>query len=66
MGDMQMIRTADWKLVVYAGEPGELYNLREDIQEFHNRIHDPSCADVAGQLHQRLKAWEKQNAPQAS
>ncbi len=40
------IRTADWKLVHYVGQPfGELYDLRNDPGEFDNLWDDPGYAD---------------------
>jgi arylsulfatase A-like enzyme len=56
-----MVRTDEWKLNVYGGEPGELYNLKEDPQEFYNRIDDPACADTIQALSARLKEWETAN-----
>lgn len=59
--NIQMIRTTTWKLNVYDGEPGELYDLVNDPNEFHNLINDPSCASQTTSLHQRLKQWERQH-----
>jgi len=58
----QMIRTADWELNVYSGEPGELFDLKADRQEHNNRIDDPACAPIVEDLFARLKAWERENA----
>ena len=61
IGDVQMIRTAQWKLNVYDGEPGELYDMENDPREFYNRIADPACADTVASLFARLNAWEAAN-----
>jgi choline-sulfatase len=58
IGDIQMIRTEEWKLNVYGGEPGDLYDLKNDPQEFHNLIAEPGCADTVELLMNRLKEWE--------
>lgn len=63
IGSTRMVRTADWKLNDYDGEPGELYDLRDDPEEFHNRIDDPDCADTAAALHDRMLAWAEANRP---
>ena len=62
IGQTQMIRTADWELNVYSGEPGELFDLKTDRQEHDNRIDDPACAPIVEDLFARLKDWERENA----
>ena len=57
-----MIRTEAWKLNVYGGVPGELYNLQDDPREFYNRIDDPACASSVTSLFARLAAWEEANS----
>jgi len=59
IGDVEMIRTKEWKLNVYGGQPGELYHLRNDPKEFDNRIADPQHSDTVQSLFERLKEWEK-------
>jgi arylsulfatase A-like enzyme len=49
-GDHTMTRTEEWKLNVYGGQPGELYHLQQDPQEFFNLIEDPRYADTIDQL----------------
>ena len=66
IGSMEMIRTRDWKLNVYDGEPGELYHLAEDPEEFYNLIEDSDCRAKAGELHQRLLAWRAENQAELS
>ena len=60
---VQMVRTVDWKLVAYGGEPGELYDLRADSDEFHNLVADRSRAAVVADMLARLRAWESANSP---
>jgi len=63
IGDHVMVRTADWKLNVYGGEPGELYDLRRDPCEFVNLISDPACAGRVAVFMERLRTWEINNQP---
>ncbi len=49
-----MIRTREFKYVRRLYESDELYDLRSDAQELHNRIDDPSLADVLCELKERL------------
>jgi arylsulfatase A-like enzyme len=51
-----MLRTAEWKLNVYDGGPGELYQLTEDPQEFNNLIHNPEYSDIIHRLMKELEA----------
>jgi len=60
IGDIQMVRTEEWKLNVYDESPGELYDLKSDPQEFYNRIDDPDCADTVMLLTEGLKEWAEQ------
>ncbi|HEX8522054.1 MAG TPA: sulfatase-like hydrolase/transferase [Tepidisphaeraceae bacterium] len=58
---MRMIRTDDWKLVRFHMSYGdnELYNLKLDPEEKHNRYYDKKVFDVRDRLQQRLTAWEE-------
>jgi arylsulfatase A-like enzyme len=49
-----MCRTKDYKYVRRLYEQDELYDLRADPQELHNRIDDPSLAGVLSGLKERL------------
>ena len=49
-----MGRTRDYKYVRRLYEQDELYDLRADPGELHNRIDDPSLAGVLAQLKERL------------
>jgi len=57
IGDVQMIRTQQWKLNTYGGKPGELFDVENDPDEFYNRIKDPVCADKVESLAGRLQQW---------
>ena len=50
----RMIRTTDHKLVVNPPDENELYDLRADADELHNRYHDPELAEVRSELLRRL------------
>jgi arylsulfatase len=50
-----MIRTDQYKLVVYHGHTtGELYDLRQDPEEFHNLWDDPTAQDIKNKLLKQL------------
>jgi len=65
IGGLQMIRTLEWKLNVYDGEPGELYNMQADPNEFDNLITSADAEPTVTELLARLEAWEAANAPGA-
>jgi arylsulfatase A-like enzyme len=50
---------SEWKLNVYDGEPGDLYDLSSDPQEFYNLIAEPGCADTLELLMNRLEEWKR-------
>jgi arylsulfatase A-like enzyme len=50
----RMIRTRTWKYVWNPTDVDELYRLDDDPEELKNRIGDESCAQVLGDLRQRL------------
>ena len=62
IGNVQMVRTAEWKLDVYNGLPGELYDLRNDPNEFDNRVADAETKDTVRALLARLREWEAAHA----
>ncbi|UCC63845.1 MAG: sulfatase-like hydrolase/transferase [Anaerolineae bacterium] len=49
-----MCRTRDFKYVRRLYEADELYDLRADPAELHNRVDDPALADVMARLKERL------------
>lgn len=50
-----MVRTDSWKLNIYEGEAGELFDLKKDPNEGNNLIDDESCRPVVQRLMQLLK-----------
>ena len=52
-----MCRTQDFKYVHRLEEDDQLFDLRRDPEERHNRIHDAELADVRTQLRERLLDW---------
>jgi len=52
-----MIRTAEFKYVRRLYERDELYDLRSDPGELHNRIDDPGLAAVAAAMRERILTW---------
>lgn len=55
------IRTADWKLIHFYNDVDEweLYDMRSDPHEMHNRYDDPACAAVRAELHEQLEALQQ-------
>jgi arylsulfatase A-like enzyme len=55
---LTMVRTRDWKLVHYLGQPwGELYDLRADPGEVRNLWADSALEDVRRELLSTLRDW---------
>ena len=46
----RMIRDGDWKLIYYHGYEPQLFNMREDPHELHDRASDPGCRTVLNGL----------------
>jgi choline-sulfatase len=54
----RMIRSDNWKLNYYHGQPPQLFNLKEDPHERHDRAPDPGCQEVRDTLTQTvLEGW---------
>jgi len=49
-----MVRTEEFKYVMRLYETDELYDLKADPHELHNRINDPTLAQTATRLKERL------------
>ena len=63
-GWLQMVRTADWKLVHDpAGGGDELYDLQADPWELDNRFGDPAGRGVAEALLGRIERWGRRLGP---
>ena len=58
IGRGRAIRTAPWKLCLYANGEGELYDMMDDPDEVHNRFEDRSVAAVRAELTERLALWQ--------
>ncbi len=57
-GPVRMIRTREWKYIHrYPFGVHELYDLKRDPGEKHNRVHDESCRAVVRELRARLSRW---------
>lgn len=56
----RMVRQARWKLNVYGEQRSELYDLRADPEELHDRAGDADCASIREQLMQLAHAdgWD--------
>ena len=55
----RMIRSGDWKLNYYYGQPPQLSNLEEDPAELHDRAEDATCREVLETLTQQvLDGWD--------
>ena len=57
MYSVRMVRDRDFKYVYNPTAFDELYDLRNDPGEIHNRIDDPGLKDELARLKQRLSAW---------
>jgi arylsulfatase A-like enzyme len=57
-----MCRTREWKYVRRHYESDELYDLRNDPGELHNRINDPACAATLAALKDRLLTFLMETA----
>ena len=54
----RMLRSGDWKLNYYHGQPPQLFNLKEDPVELHDRAGDSKCQEVLERLTQQvLEGW---------
>lgn len=56
-GRMVMVRTLDWKLIIYKGGEGELYNLRQDPHELENLFATKEYTTKREELMQSLIEW---------
>jgi arylsulfatase len=53
-GLVKMVRTKDWKLVLYPSGAMQLFDMNNDIDELNNRAHDPALQNVVGDLRARI------------
>ncbi|MBC8230894.1 sulfatase-like hydrolase/transferase [bacterium] len=52
----RMIRCGDWKLNYYQGQPPQLFILKEDPNELHDRAQDAACQEIREKLTQKVLA----------
>ena len=54
----RMVRMDKWKLIYHHEQPTQLFDMREDPNELHDRAGDPSCRTVIRDLTDRaLQGW---------
>ena len=53
----RMVRTHGWKYVYNAHDTDELYDVRNDPYEMHNRIDDPAARGARQEMKGRLLGW---------
>ena len=60
-GPMRMIRRGDWKYILYLGARPSLFNLKEDPNEFCDRIDEPGEAQRVARECERLlrEDWDE-------
>jgi choline-sulfatase len=54
-----MIRSGQWKYTYWLHDNPELYDLKSDPEELHNRAADPEYASIAGELRAQLLSWNR-------
>jgi arylsulfatase A-like enzyme len=59
---LAVIRDRDWKYVHFPALPPLLFNLREDPNEFVNRVEDPDCRDVVLHYTRKMLSWRMEQA----
>jgi arylsulfatase A-like enzyme len=57
MARCKMVRTDEWKLVVRETGDHELYNMRQDPEEMHNRYGEETLKPVVADLQMQLLQW---------
>jgi arylsulfatase len=55
--DAKMVRTRNWKYNYYPGGPAELYDLKNDPDEYRNLAGEPAHAAVESRMKDRLLHW---------
>jgi arylsulfatase A-like enzyme len=53
----RMVRTRDWKYVLYPSGAEELYDTRADPHEVRNLAASPESAERLAALRERLRLW---------
>ncbi len=52
-----MVRTAAWKFVYFPKHPPQLFDLKNDPRELHDRGRDPDCEGIRTEMRDRLLQW---------
>ncbi len=52
-----MIRTADWKYILHETFRPQLYDMKNDPQEFHDLGADPAYQEIRNELHEQIFTW---------
>ena len=55
-----MVRTDDWKYILYEGFPSQLFDLRHDPEEYRDIGIDPAFESKRRDLHELLFNWIRQ------
>ena len=50
----KMIRREEWKLIFYGGYKPQIFNLKEDPQELHDRVDDPKVKEIKNMLNNEI------------
>ncbi|HEY8477467.1 MAG TPA: sulfatase-like hydrolase/transferase [Chloroflexota bacterium] len=59
-GPMRMVRLGEWKYILYLDAKPSLFNLKEDPQEFHDRIDDPGVQRIVRECEGLLRTdWDE-------
>jgi arylsulfatase A-like enzyme len=58
-----MLRTDDWKYVLFEGFRPQLFDLRADPRELDDRGADPALEAVRNEMHERLFEWARSRKP---
>lgn len=53
-GLVKLVRTRDWKLVLYPSGAMQLFDMNNDPDEMHNRANEPSLNNVVSELRARI------------
>ena len=51
--------TKGWKYVADLDGPAELYDLENDPMETVNRVLDPDCCGILGDMQTELRLWQQ-------
>ena len=55
-----MIRSIEWKYILYEGFRAQLFNLQNDAEEYHDLAANAATKSTARDLHAALFDWLRQ------